>query len=58
MDVNDLRIATTMFSFVIFVGIVAWAFSRRNQSEFDAAAQLPFDQDQGQRPLLKDSNHE
>ena len=58
MDVNDLRIATTMLSFVVFVGIVVWAFSRRNQSEFDAAAQLPFDQDQGQRPLFKDSNHE
>ncbi len=58
MDVNDLRIATTMLSFVVFVGIVVWAFSRRNQSEFDAAAQLPFDQDQGQSALLKESNHE
>jgi cytochrome c oxidase cbb3-type subunit 4 len=45
MDVNDLRIATTMLSFAIFVGIVVWAFSRRNQTDFDAAAQLPFDQD-------------
>jgi cytochrome c oxidase cbb3-type subunit 4 len=58
MDVNDLRIATTMLSFVIFVGIVVWAFARRNQSEFDAAAQLPFDQDPGHSALSKESNHE
>jgi cytochrome c oxidase cbb3-type subunit 4 len=45
MDVNDLRIATTMLSFAIFIGIVVWAYSRRNQKDFDAAAQLPFDQD-------------
>ena len=45
MDVNDLRIATTLLSFAIFIGILVWAFSRRNQTDFDAAAELPFDQD-------------
>ncbi|WP_408598004.1 cbb3-type cytochrome oxidase subunit 3 [Limnohabitans sp.] len=45
MDVNDLRIATTLLSFAIFIGILVWAFSRRNQTDFDAAAKLPFDQD-------------
>jgi cytochrome c oxidase cbb3-type subunit IV len=42
MDVNDLRSVFTVLSLVAFVGIWAWAWSRRNQSAFDQAAQLPF----------------
>jgi cytochrome c oxidase cbb3-type subunit IV len=42
MDVNVLRIAVTVVSLFVFVGIVAWAWSRRNQAAFDEAAQLPF----------------
>lgn len=45
MDVNDLRIATTVVSFAIFIGIMVWAFSKRNKEDFDAAAHLPLDQD-------------
>lgn len=30
MDVNTLRIAVTLVSFVTFVGIMVWAWSRRN----------------------------
>ena len=45
MDVNDLRIATTVVSFAIFFGILVWAFSKRNKEDFDAAAKLPLDQD-------------
>ncbi|QCB45112.1 cbb3-type cytochrome c oxidase subunit 3 [Hydrogenophaga sp. PAMC20947] len=42
MDINDLRSAITVVSLLTFVGIVAWAWSRRNQADFDEAAQLPF----------------
>lgn len=42
MDINILRIAVTLVSFALFVGIVVWAWSRRRQSDFEAAAQLPF----------------
>jgi cytochrome c oxidase cbb3-type subunit IV len=42
MDVNVLRIAVTVLSLAIFVAIVVWAWSRRNQAAFDEAAQLPF----------------
>lgn len=42
MDVNDLRIGVTVLSFVAFLGIFAWAWSRRNSARFDEAAQLPF----------------
>ena len=45
MDVNDLRIATTVVSFAIFIGILVWAFSKRNKEDFDAAAKWPLDQD-------------
>ncbi len=58
MDVNALRIAVTLLSFGVFIGIVVHALSRRNQAGFSEAAQLPFhdsrpidDQDQTrQRP--------
>ena len=42
MDINDLRSAVTVISLLTFLGIVAWAWSRRNQSRFDEAALLPF----------------
>jgi cytochrome c oxidase cbb3-type subunit 4 len=41
MDVNDLRSIVTVISLVIFLGIVWWAWSKRNQARFDEAAQLP-----------------
>jgi cytochrome c oxidase cbb3-type subunit 4 len=34
--------ATTVLSFVAFIGILAWACSRRNAARFAAAAQAPF----------------
>jgi cytochrome c oxidase cbb3-type subunit 4 len=35
-----------VLSLLLFVGIVGWAWSRRNQADFDAAAQLPFNDEQ------------
>ena len=46
MDINDMRSAVTVVSLLVFVGIVAWAWSRRNQADFDAAARLPFADEQ------------
>jgi len=48
MSVNDLRIAITLLSFVAFIGVVAWAWSRRNQSRFDEAARLLFAGESGE----------
>ncbi len=45
MDINTIRIATTLLSFVLFIGIVAWAWSRRRTEDFNEAANLPFEQD-------------
>jgi cytochrome c oxidase cbb3-type subunit 4 len=44
-DVNTLRLVVTVVSLFTFVGIVAWACSRKNSADFDKAANLPFEQD-------------
>jgi cytochrome c oxidase cbb3-type subunit 4 len=46
MDINTLRSIVTVVTFFVFIGIVVWAWSSRNAKEFDAAAQLPFKQDE------------
>lgn len=45
MDINDLRSIVTAISLLTFVGIVVWAWSKRNQADFEEAAQLPFQED-------------
>jgi cytochrome c oxidase cbb3-type subunit IV len=45
IDINTLRSVATVVSLVTFLCIVAWAWSRRNQTQFDEAAKLPFEQD-------------
>ncbi|HRN77501.1 cbb3-type cytochrome c oxidase subunit 3 [Ottowia sp.] len=45
MDINLLRSIATVLAFVVFIGIVVWAWSRRNKERFDEAARLPFEQD-------------
>ena len=45
MDAGLLRGLFTLFMFVAFLGIVFWAWSSRRHSEFDAAAQLPLEDD-------------
>ncbi|MDP1900034.1 MAG: CcoQ/FixQ family Cbb3-type cytochrome c oxidase assembly chaperone [Rubrivivax sp.] len=46
MDVNDLRVAVTVFSFVLFLGLVADTWNRRRKHEHDEAANLPFSGEQ------------
>ena len=45
LDTNTLRSLATVVSFLTFMGIVAWAWSRRNARDFAEAANLPFEQD-------------
>lgn len=42
MDTNDLRALFTVVTFVMFMGILWWAFSGKRKQAFDEAAQLPF----------------
>lgn len=45
MDINDMRALLTLLAFVVFIGIVYWAFRARSRRGFDEAAQLPFADD-------------
>ena len=45
MTVNELRIVVTVLSMLVFIGIVAWAMTKKNQSRFDEAAQLPIQEE-------------
>lgn len=45
MDINDLRSGTTVLLFVLFCGIVWWAYSDRRKQDFAEAARLPLDDD-------------
>lgn len=39
---STLASICTVFSFLLFIGIVAWAYSSRRKQPFEAAAQEPF----------------
>lgn len=45
LDISTLRSLATVACFIVFVGIVRWAYSRRNAADFEQAAHLPFEQD-------------
>jgi cytochrome c oxidase cbb3-type subunit 4 len=49
MDINDLRSISTVFLFLVFIGIVAWAYSSKRKHAFDEAARLAVD-DEPERP--------
>jgi cytochrome c oxidase cbb3-type subunit IV len=42
MDINIMRAAVTVIGLVLFLALVVWAWSRKRQPDFDAAAHLPF----------------
>jgi cytochrome c oxidase cbb3-type subunit 4 len=45
----------TVFSFVLFVGILWWTYRRANKKGYDEAARLPFEEeDAGSKPLNGD----
>jgi len=46
MELNVLRSVMTLISFLVFLGIVVWAWKGRRREAFDAAAQLPFVDDE------------
>ena len=47
MDIVDIRIAWTVVSFLVFLAIVGWAYSRGARKGFDEAAQIPLLDDRG-----------
>ena len=45
MDVNILRETMTVVSFLVFIGIVAFAVHPKNRARFEEASRLPLDED-------------
>ncbi len=41
---------STLLSMIAFLGVVAWSYSRRRRSSFDAAARLPLEEDERPTP--------
>ena len=52
MDVNLAREIVTVASFLVFIGIVAWALSPGNRERFDEAARLPLEDESTLTPAL------
>lgn len=42
MEINTLREIVTAVSFLVFVGILFWAWRHRQTKDFKDAANLPF----------------
>ena len=49
MDINDIRAALTVASFLAFVGIVVWAYSGGSKQRFDRAARSVLEEDAADR---------
>ena len=45
MDITTVRSIVTVVAFLTFLGIVFWAYGGARKSRFDAAARLPFEED-------------
>jgi len=48
MDAGTLRGLFTLVMLAAFAGVVAWAWSQKRKGDFDAAAQLPLEDDEEQ----------
>ena len=42
MDTGTVRGLVTLVLMLAFIGLVAWAWSRRRKAHFDEMAQMPF----------------
>jgi cytochrome c oxidase cbb3-type subunit 4 len=55
MDLNDLRAAVTVLSFLAFMGIVLWAYSGRSKGAFDRAARSVLDEQDDDKIAVRGS---
>lgn len=45
MSVSFVQSVWTVMAFVVFIGIVIWAFSRRKKADFEKAGRMALDDD-------------
>lgn len=53
MDINLMRSVITAVLFVVFIGIVLWAWGKGRRADFEAAARLPLDDDLAEQQLAR-----
>jgi cytochrome c oxidase cbb3-type subunit IV len=41
MNITTIRIAATLISMLLFIGIVLWAVAAQNRTKFEEASKLP-----------------
>ncbi len=59
MDINTLRGLATLLLMISFLGVCAWAYSKKRKASFDDAANLPFaDEEQEQDEPEKGNKHD
>lgn len=55
MDIGTFRGITTLLVMIAFLGVVFWAYSKRRKNDFDEAKNLPFADEDDQKP--RDSSY-
>ena len=53
MDINLVRSLITALLFIVFIGIVLWAWSKGKREDFEAAARLPMEDDLAEEQLAR-----
>lgn len=53
MDINTLRSVITVLLFLVFIGIVWWAYSDRRKEAYDEAARIPLDDESPVLPKMQ-----
>lgn len=49
MDFGLIGSAVTVIFFLLFVGIVWWAYHKDNRDKYEQAGRLPFEEDEAER---------
>jgi cytochrome c oxidase cbb3-type subunit 4 len=57
MDINLFREIITVASFIVFIGILYWAWDALNGAKFEEASRLPLEDD-GMEAHVRGGHHE
>ncbi|MFN0316361.1 MAG: cbb3-type cytochrome oxidase subunit 3 [Burkholderiales bacterium] len=55
MEVNEIRIAVMVLSFLLFLGVVGWAYAPKRRGVFDGIGRYILDDDEGTRSMAQRS---
>jgi len=56
MDSGTISGIVTVIFIVVFIGIVWWAYSKRNRQDFEDAGRLPFEEDDARTVSRKETD--